>query len=99
MIEFRARKEVFQDGVTLYAKEERDGKLFIITCEGIKYEEAKNGQLWPQFLLIDGINNYGQSLFQALWDVGYRPNQGEGSDAHTEALKYHLEDMRKLVFK
>jgi len=39
-----------------------------------------------------------QSVFQQLWDKGYRPNNGESSMAHVASLKYHLEDMRKLVF-
>jgi hypothetical protein len=38
-----------------------------------------------------------QSLFQSLWDAGLRPNNGESSMAHVEAMRYHLEDMRKLV--
>lgn len=40
-----------------------------------------------------------QILFQALWDAGLRPNNGESSMAHVDAMKYHLEDMRKLVFR
>jgi len=40
-----------------------------------------------------------QALFQAMWDAGLRPNDGEGTSGHVAALKYHLEDMRRLVFK
>lgn len=40
-----------------------------------------------------------QSLFNELWQAGFRPNDGTGNSGHVEALKYHLEDMRKLVFK
>lgn len=39
-----------------------------------------------------------QSLFNELWRAGFRPNDGTGNSGHVEALKYHLEDMRKLVF-
>ena len=39
-----------------------------------------------------------QKLLQALWETGLRPNNGESSLAHVEAMKYHLEDMRRLVF-
>lgn len=31
-----------------------------------------------------------QSLLQALWDAGLRPNDGRGSDAEVNALKAHL---------
>ncbi len=39
-----------------------------------------------------------QELFNQLWQQGYRPKDGTGNGGHVEALKYHLEDMRKLVF-
>lgn len=39
-----------------------------------------------------------QSLFQMLWDEGFRPSNGAGHAGHIEAVTYHLEDMRKLVF-
>lgn len=40
-----------------------------------------------------------QGLIDALWQAGYRPNNGESSLQHIEALKHHLEDMRKLAFR
>ena len=40
-----------------------------------------------------------QALFNKLWDDGFRPTDGTGNSGHVEALKYHLEDMRKLVFE
>lgn len=40
-----------------------------------------------------------QELMQELWRLGYRPNNGESTVAHIDALKYHLEDMRKLAFR
>lgn len=43
-------------------------------------------------------SNEVQQIMNELWRIGYRPNNGEGSSAQIEALKYHLEDMRKLAF-
>lgn len=40
-----------------------------------------------------------QVIFDQLWAAGYRPNDGTGNTGHVEALKYHLEDMRSLVFE
>lgn len=40
-----------------------------------------------------------QGLFDQIWQDGFRPKDGEGSGGHVAALKYHLEDMRSLVFK
>lgn len=39
-----------------------------------------------------------QGLFNALWHAGFRPQRLEDSAAALDAVKYHLEDMRKLVF-
>lgn len=40
-----------------------------------------------------------QQLMNELWRCGLRPKNGEGTSAQVDALKYHLEDMRSLVFK
>lgn len=40
-----------------------------------------------------------QTLFNSMWSEGFRPKDGTGNSGHIEAMKYHLEDMRKLVFK
>lgn len=39
-----------------------------------------------------------QKLMDSLWDGGIRPSEMRGGTAQHEALKYHLEDMRTLVF-
>jgi hypothetical protein len=40
-----------------------------------------------------------KALFQALWDVGLRPDKKIESDkSHIEALERHLSDMRKIAF-
>lgn len=39
-----------------------------------------------------------QQLFESLWKAGFRPKDGTGNGGHIEAIKYHLEDMRRLVF-
>ena len=36
-----------------------------------------------------------QQLLQVLWDLGVRP---KGREAEMEAVKLHLQDMRRLVF-
>lgn len=99
MIEFYADRPIWTDSLRLYAKKTVDGAVMVITAQGIRAELAKPGEMWPSFLDLPMTDNAGQSLFDALWAVGYRPNKGEASAAHVEAMKYHLEDMRKLVFK
>jgi hypothetical protein len=93
-MKFRADRPVWSDACVLYARDERFGKVHALTAEVTK-AEVDEGDVWPSFVTLpDGS---GQSLFQALWDASYRPNNGESSMAHVDALKYHLEDMRKLA--
>lgn len=40
-----------------------------------------------------------QKLMNELWHAGVRPAQSIGTEGQTSAIKYHLEDMRRLVFK
>lgn len=40
-----------------------------------------------------------ERLFQELYRVGFRPNKGESSVAHVEAMRAHLVDLQRLVFK
>lgn len=39
-----------------------------------------------------------QLLMDDLWQAGIRPAEGHGSAGQLAAMKYHLEDMRRLVF-
>lgn len=40
-----------------------------------------------------------QDLFNELWRLGFKPTDGTGNAGHLDAIKYHLEDMRELVFE
>jgi hypothetical protein len=40
-------------------------------------------------------DNDAQRLLQVLWDLGIRP---AGREAEIQAVKLHLQDMRRLVF-
>jgi hypothetical protein len=100
VIEFFAERPIWNDSLELYAKEQYDGQVFALVCNGIEKKERNLHTPWPRFFEQTSLSSEaGQSLFDALWKCGYRPNKGESSLAHVDALKYHLEDMRKLVFK
>ena len=100
MIDFRAQRPIYSDALELYAREIIEGRSpRALVAEGIKVVEVSEGHLWPQFLSIPMQWNAGQSLFDALWQAGFRPNGGESSVAHVQAMKDHLTDMRALVFK
>ena len=57
---------------------------------GLVYESEPTARVFPSDL---------QNIFNELWKIGFRPKDGTGNSGHVEAMKYHLEDMRKLVFK
>ena len=99
MIEFRAERPIWSDSLDLYGKQTIDGRHQALVAEGIKLVDVTQGHLWPRFLSIPLMQSDGQSLFDALWNAGYRPNGGESSIAHVAAMRAHLEDMRTLVFK
>lgn len=100
MTEFHASAPIWTDSVEIYAKRQIDGKVYALVAEGINLVEVKQGELWPKFISISGMDREAvQGLFDALYAIGLRPHKGEASSAHVEAMKYHLEDMRKLVFK
>ncbi len=67
-------------------------------CAGpiIMEERADSLPVTPAFTLEPKAV---QQLMDDLWRCGYRPSEGEGSAGQLAAVKCHLEDMRKLVFK
>lgn len=40
-----------------------------------------------------------QAMMDALFAAGVRPSKEFGQSSQIESIKYHLEDMRRLVFK
>jgi hypothetical protein len=40
-----------------------------------------------------------QNLMDQLWMMGIRPAGRKAADEQVKAIQYHLEDMRRLVFK
>ncbi len=63
----------------------------------IIYEGHEPGQITEPILALS--RDEAQTLMDRLYDVGLRPSLAAGTAGQLEAVKYHLEDMRKLVFK
>lgn len=63
----------------------------------VEFCKANKGSYVKPSFKITG--DEAQQLFNRLWLMGYRHKDGSGNDGHVGALKYHLEDMRRLVFK
>lgn len=83
-------------GFSIERREGRGGPRFKV--KPLEFEEV-NPRLYtyePTFRLEQPA---AQLLFNHLWRCGFRPKDGTGNSGHVEAMRYHLEDMRKLVFK
>lgn len=66
-------------------------------AQPLVFTDARQGDIIKPAFSIG--NDMAQHLFNQLWRAGFRPKDGTGNSGHIEAMKYHLEDMRKLVFK
>lgn len=87
----KAWPQHWDDRVAIFivGMEEKEKKYF----DGEKYCRLdEGGASEPAFIL-----RYEQAkdLMDSLWDAGIRPEQAKGSAGQLEAVKYHLEDMRK----
>lgn len=100
MLKLRTGYELFSDSQGFLLEENAwrgPGDLTprrIVTALTIE-EVAAGAYVKPSFTLD---SHAVQELFDQLWVQGYRPKDGTGNGGHIAALKYHLEDMRKLVF-
>lgn len=80
-----------------------DGKEFFITWNGVNMESHThvNGEKATPFLEIFG--DYSKPFMQAMADAlnehGVNPTGKPVLENELTATKYHLEDMRNLVFK
>jgi hypothetical protein len=94
-VEFRVERVVWSDQYDVYAKVQRDGRVYALSVDTVRQEVVDPGAMWPKFMPLDSAD--AQALMNALWDAGLRPANGESSMAHVDAMKAHLEDMRALA--
>ena len=84
----------------MYGKD-KDGEFVIEPMNlAIRHYQLGESQNKPT-LVFSGRDGeaFLQSLAEALVQMGFKPSELEASNQQTAAIKYHLEDMRKLVFK
>jgi len=89
------RERPFGDrlAITFYGKMERS----VVVCEPLKFRETD-----PNLSTEPSVRvtlSEAQEIMDELWRNGLRPSEGSGSAGQLASVKYHLEDMRKLVFK
>ena len=94
-LEFMARRENWNLGISLYARQMYSDKDFY-TAQPVVFEEAEEGNIIEPFATLS-IQS-AQQLMDELWNCGLRPTEGTGSAGSLKATEAHLEDMRTLVF-
>lgn len=89
---------VYRTGVNIYIIRDIENHK----CEqivGFTTKEIDEGTMFtPEASLALNLAQ-AQELIDSLWQCGIRPSEGTGSAGQLAAVQYHLEDMRKLVFK
>jgi|WetSurMetagenome_2_1015567.scaffolds.fasta_scaffold431908_3 hypothetical protein len=65
------------------------------TSINMKKVEDRMAEYVPSILNLE--KNDLSRLMDQLWLLGIRPSNGSGDTNAFEAVKYHLEDMRKLI--
>ena len=84
-----AQRSIYRDGTDLVFVNQWGDKMAVAKpVEFTMVEQSAHSLIMEPTLVLRGDS--GQSLFQALWDAGFRPNDGAGSGAEAQALKAHI---------
>lgn len=97
MLIFKAQRSDYFSQCDIAILEDSDGTIKALQPLAFKYIEHIEGSMLESSLRLK--EQEGQRLFDALWQAGYRPKVLGDQDKQVEAVKYHLEDMRRLVFE
>ena len=94
-LKIRAQNGNWYDGVEIAILELKDNGTRSVATQ-ILMEAKQEGVVTKPILTL--TKEQAQLLFNDLWHCGLRPTDGSGNSGELGATKYHLEDMRKLVF-
>ena len=64
----------------------------------IIWKEVADGEMYPQCPL-QMRRHEAQAFFDRLWASGLRPSEARDTAGMTEAMKAHIEDLRRVAFK
>jgi len=101
-VSFRIQRGVFNEGYNCWLlRWDRDRPLQHISKDiitAVTFEPLKEGERFPTEPTFKMRDDEMQMLMDEMWRNGIRPTE-VGTAGQLDAMKYHLEDMRKLVFK
>lgn len=88
-------REIWSDNISIRLATKIGDRLAI--AKPVMFEQVELGAYIDPCLRLPF--DAAQKLMDELWHAGVRPAQTIGTVGQTDAIKYHLEDMRRLVFK
>ena len=94
--EWMARREYWNRGVSLFARQVHVGKGVMVAKE-LEFETVEEDGLHMEPFTVLRIQE-AQQLMDELWQCGLRPTEGSGSAGSLAATERHLKDMRLIVF-
>ncbi len=96
-LKFGVQTEIWNDSIAVrIGRGDRSQGTFQI-AEPIVFRDTKAGTIVTPMLHLN--NQEAQDLMDQLYACGISPSKLAGSTGQLSAVQYHLEDMRKLVFK
>lgn len=88
-------------GTAIYLYGEDNKGRFVIEPVTLVARHYSEGEMLGSPTFVFGSRDgeeFLQALSQALVRIGFKPDELKQSNEQVVAIKYHLEDMRKLVF-
>lgn len=80
--------------VFIYAK----NQIGIVTLSPVEFTQHEGTPDDPPSPTLSLNKESLQNLADELWNAGFRPTQKIDESSRIEAVSYHLEDMRRIVF-
>lgn len=71
----------------------------IRVADGFTWQEHPEGSMWSTTEGIKDSNGLVQSIIDAAWEAGFRPTGFTDVKNETAAIRDHLGDMRRIVFR
>lgn len=92
--EIHVRQEVCDFGYNVWVGQVIDGVRYV--GDPCMFTPATPGSVAVPTFRLDRAS--AQFLMEQLWQMGLRPRDGAGSLAHVDAMKDHLDDLRRIAF-
>jgi hypothetical protein len=97
--EFHASLDWSSDKIELYGRQtDYQGNRYVY-LPGLMEKVVSQNSVSRSDPVLSLDPDGAQKLMDALYNAGIRPSKEFGQSSQMDSMKYHLEDMRRLVFK